>query len=635
MNDKRAELLSYLLEQKVPISSRKLTDVLDVSVRSVKNYVKDVNASSEEVIIYSSNQGYWVNHDRAVEALETFSSLSNIPQTFKERAYYIIKKIAIDNEEADVFDLTQELYISYSTIKSDISRMNQAFDSFNLKFEISNDKVKIIGDEKELRRLISYVIFEEIPNYFMTQEILEKNFDQNDVSRLTILIEDVLQHEDVKINDFAFMNLLMHILVLIVSVKNGRSLVASDTFNVLLGDERALIVEEFVVKLEKEFDVVLNDLEKQELYMLFQANVNYIPTTNFKKIESVINIEIIESMNIIIDEVYQNYGIHLKSEQFYLNFAIHLSNLYSRAKQKSYLKNPMVDLLKTEFPIVYDISVYVSFRLGELLNITINDHESAYIALHIGSELEGQKRNSSKVTAAILCPNYMNHAEKLYRQLQKYFSDELNIVLVTSNLAEIEDYEIDLLITTLQPQVSRDYAIIKVLPILTDEQKLQLSSEIHELILQRKKSILSKDFDKYFSEKFFYTDLEIDNRDELLKFMCDELRNEDIVNCQYYENVMERENASSTAFELFAIPHSVYMDANKTNLSVAISQTGFQWGDKKVNIVLLASINYVDRHAFANVYEAIISLFDYPELYSELWNIKSFDEFRYYIQSKM
>ncbi|AMC93956.1 hypothetical protein AOC36_08140 [Erysipelothrix larvae] len=635
MNEKQTNLLNYLLHKSYPISARKIANLLNVSIRTVKNYVKEINAISGDTIIFSSNQGYWVNNYLPSETLEQLMPTTKIPQTFKERANYIIKKIAIDNLKVDVFDLTEELFVSYSTIKSDISRMNQVFDSFNLQFEISQDKIEIIGNEKEIRRLASYVIFEEIPNYFMTQEILEQNFEYEYVTKITNLIEEVLEYEDIKMNDFAFMNLLLHILVLIVSVKNGRSLISNEDIILLFKDSKANIVEEFVEKLEKEFEVILNDVEKQELYYLFQANVNFIPNVNIKKIENVIHRDIIESLNIIVGEVYQSYGIHLKSEQFFLNFAIHLSNLYHRAKNDAYLKNPMIEVLKTDFPIVYDISVYVSYRLGELLGITINDHESAYIALHIGSELEGQKKNSSKIKTAILCPNYMNHAEQLYRQLQKNFSDELNIVLVTSNPIELESADIDLLITTLKTSINLNCATIEVLPILSDEQKLHLSSKIQDMLLQRKKSILFEKFDTYFSEKYFYNNLDIEDRDELLEFMCNNLEADNIVKTQYLDKVLEREKASSTAFELFAIPHSVYMDANKTNISVAISKKGFVWGEKRVNIVLLASINYVDRYTFSSVYEAIISLFDYPELYSELWNIQSFDEFKHFIKSKM
>lgn len=40
--------------------------------------------------------------------------------------------------------------------------------------------------------------------------------------------------------------------------------------------------------------------------------------------------------------------------------------------------------------MVYDIAVYLSLRLSRRFDITISEDETAYIALHIGSELEGK-----------------------------------------------------------------------------------------------------------------------------------------------------------------------------------------------------------------------------------------------------
>ncbi len=83
-----------------------------------------------------------------------------------------------------------------------------------------------------------------------------------------------------------------------------------------------------------------------------------------------------------------------------------------------------------------------------------------------------------------------------------------------------------------------------------------------------------------------------------------------------------------------AIPHSVYMDAHQTVISVAISEKGILWGDKKVHIVLLAAINDIDRHLFTDIYEALISLFDSAISYQEIKGIKNFEAFRSFIYKK-
>ena len=77
------------------------------------------------------------------------------------------------------------------------------------------------------------------------------------------------------------------------------------------------------------------------------------------------------------------------------------------------------------------------------------------------------------------------------------------------------------------------------------------------------------------------------------------------------------------------------MDAHQTVISVAISEKGLLWGDKKVHVVLLAAINDIDRRLFTDIYEALISLFDTAQSYQEIKKIQNFAEFRSFIYSKI
>lgn len=62
---------------------------------------------------------------------------------------------------------------------------------------------------------------------------------------------------------------------------------------------------------------------------------------------------------------------------------------------------------------------------------------------------------------------------------------------------------------------------------------------------------------------------------------------------------------------------------------------GILWGNRKVHVVLLAAINDVDRRLFTDIYEALISLFDQDDIYQEIRNVKTFEEFRSFIYAKI
>lgn len=635
MKEKQENLLKLLLQQDTPISSRMLAEQMNLSVRTIKNYIYDLNKLGPSPVITSSNAGYKVIREKAEKLLDKPKNDTALPQTFKERSFFIIKRILMENQRLNIFDLSEELFVSYSTLKSDLSRMNKAYEKYHVKFVLKQEEIQILGEEKEKRRLISYIIFEEVPHKFIDKQILEATFDKDDIEKLSGIIHSIMQESNYHLNDFSFVNLMLHLLILLESVRNDNSLVSRNWFSSWLREDKAKLVTKMIGQIEREFDLTLNRLEKEEIHMIFQANANYIPSNNLKELEQIVGKEISQTVENVLEDVRQTFGINLMSENFIVPFSLHVSGLFSRAKQETSLKNPMLNSLKKDFPMVYDIAVYLSLRLSRRFDIAISEDETAYIALHIGSELEGQKRNLSKIRTVLLCPKYMNLDEQLYEKLNHHFGNDLIIQTVVSKFSEIEALDFELLITTLPVPETTDFIVIEVSPIFNEEQRLMLITEIGDIRLDRKKSILRKNFEDYFDEKFFTSQLTTDFSDAVIDELCYVLEKEAIVPPEFRTHVLEREHASSTAFEAIAIPHSVYMDAHQTVISVAISEKGIRWGEKRVHVVLLAAINDIDRRLFTDIYEALISLFDSPQSYQEIKKIKTFDAFRSFIDTKI
>ena len=635
MKGKQEHLLKLLLQQDTPVSSRILAEKMNVSVRTIKNYIYELNRLGTVPVINSSNTGYTVVPEEAAKLLEKPENASDLPQTFKERSFFIIKQILMEHQRLNIFDLSDELFVSYSTLKSDLARMNKAYEKYHIKFILKQDEIRIEGEEKEKRRLISYIIFEEVPHKFIDKQILETTFDKEDIEKLSRIIDSIMQDSNYQLNDFSFVNLMLHLLILLDSVRNDKSLVSRNWFSSWLREDKAKLVTKMIGLIEEAFDLTLNSLEKEEIHMIFQANANYIPSNNLKELEQIVGSDISLAVDEVLEDVRQTFGINLMSENFLVPFSLHVSGLFSRAKQETSLKNPMLESLKKNFPMVYDIAVYLSLRLSTLFNISVSEDETAYIALHIGSELEGQKRNLSKIRTVLLCPKYMNLDEQLYEKLNQHFGNELIIQTVVSKFSEIGDLDFELLITTLPVQESKDFTVIELSPIFTEEQRVMLITELGNIRLDRKKSILRKNFDDYFNERFFTSRLTAETSDEAILEMCQSLQQGDVVPVEFAAHVLEREHASSTAFESIAIPHSVYMDAHQTVISVAISEKGITWNNKKVHVILLAAINDVDRRRFTDIYEALISLFETTESYQEIKKIKDFATFRSFIYTKI
>ena len=90
---------------------------MNVSMRTVKNYIYELNKLGAVPVITSSNAGYTVIHEEAEKLLEEPKNDTALPQTFKERSFFIIKRILMENQQLNIFDLSEELFVSYSTLK--------------------------------------------------------------------------------------------------------------------------------------------------------------------------------------------------------------------------------------------------------------------------------------------------------------------------------------------------------------------------------------------------------------------------------------------------------------------------------------------------------------------------------------
>ncbi|BCA84687.1 transcriptional antiterminator [Enterococcus saigonensis] len=633
MKEKQKALIHYLVCADRAVSSTVLAKALNISPRTVKNYVKEIN-TLQSATISASNHGYSINQKAAHQLLAQEKDQEEVPDTFEKRVFYYITALLIHHQTLNIFDLEEDLFISASTIRADIRKMNKNFGSKKLRFTVRNDYLEVVGEEKEKRKLVSLLIFAEMPDKYLDLTRLKKHFPPADVGIITTIIQEVTHETKYCFNDFSFANLVLHLLILVESIRNGHTLTSRAMSHTWLPQDKAKLVNEMIAKLEAAFSIELNDSEREELHVLFQVNTNYLPSSDFEEIKGIVGTDLVHQLEGILAEVYQTFGVKLNQSSFVIPFALHLSGLVSRAKEAAYIQNPMLDSVKQDFLIVYMIAVFISLRLGELNDLHITEDETAYIALHVGSELEDQHQNSHKIPTVLVAPKYMGLNEKLYTQLNHNFEQELNILAVCQDLTEIKAYQFDLLLTTLAAPLHEDYDVIKLAPILNSQQRSYLGTEIANVRLRRKRKILLQNFSTFFDERFFFYEPEATNATEILHLVCQKLISEEIVPTTFLEHVKAREAAADTAYDQIAIPHSIYSEAVTTKIALVISKRGILWGGKKIHCMLLPAISRLDRNRFLDIYEALISLFDEEDAFVELMKITNFSALKQLLSEK-
>lgn len=637
MKKKEQELLNYLSEFNKPVRSAEIANALDISVRSVKNYVHNINSLYGKNIILSSRNGYELNLQNNYSLVLTNSS-EQIPQTLEERSFFIIKQLVLNHSaQIEIFDLCDSLCVSYSTIKSIISKMNKTYSSYDLEFYCEHDCVRIKGNEINKRKLLSYVINEESKSSIMNVNVLKDNFASIDVEKLQNIIFKTFKKYNYYLNDFSTMNLLLHLLIIVDRELNGNEL--NDGQNEVSIDNQVELnfLNEFIEQLETTFDISINKYERFEIYMLFKTNANFSIEESSKKLKELVGDSIIELIDKYVEDINNIYMVDLSSKAFKTPFTLHLKNLLLRAQSGKYTSNPMAEIIKNNSPLIFDIAIYISLDLAERFNIKINEDETSFLAMHIGSEIERQADNKDKVPVAILCPNYHNMADQIMNSLMLNFGNQLNMVgsihnendfCTLNNPVSILFTTIPVTNTIINTNTNEPLDIVSISPLNLNSQ----FSIIQNAILQSQEKYrdrkLKVKFNDFFEPDLFVADSKLKSKKQVLAKLCDCLLVQNYVDTSFEESVYKRENAAGTAFGNVAIPHSVEMNAIKTSIAVAVSKEGFQWDSNIVHVVLLLAINKADRRSFRALYESLISLFSEDKVIQEIRNCISFDEFK-------
>lgn len=626
MKKKQEELIEYLYKHD-RITSEELSKSLSISIRTVKSYISDLNFQFPD-LINSNNRGYEIDKHKASILLHY---KDNIPQDYDGRCIYIIKKLLLEKQiEIDLFDLCDELFISDSTLKNDIYKMNTSFANFNITFSCQDNKIKIYGSEKNKRKLITHVMSEEASGNFLDLTFLQESFLDYDIEKACNVIKDIFQKHHYYINDFSFINLILHVTIMINRIHNGNHIADSDDHTTDLIIEEHPIITELCKALEDIFQVAFTSSEMFEVYILFKTNANFHMKEQGDDLSKVVPQDILTITKDLIQSIDQHYFVDLSSESFMTPFALHLKNLKQRLLNHTVIKNPMLESIKISCPTIYDISTFMAYQLMQIFGYEISEDEIAFLALHVGTEIERKKSIEYKVSCMILCPEYLNVSSMLYNKILMDFGEQVEIKKVISFENELENETFDLLITTI-PVVSKgNYLSVLLSPFNMNYEKNKIMDAIIKIENKKKGNIIADNISLYFNPELFYIMNDKSAcKEDIIELLADQMISLGYVASDFKEEVWKRENASSTAFMNIAIPHPMKMSAYKTSIAVAICPKGVKWTDSRnVNVIFMIAFNKLDNKHFHELYESLISLVNEQDVISEIKRCKDFDDFK-------
>lgn len=623
MNQKHSRLLKVLLQAESPLTAQDIAQKLSISIRSVRNYVREINASQQ--IIQAGRFGYEIIQKKA--ALTLCTQENTIPENFKERSLYMLKLWLIERTYYDIYTLAELLCVSDITLRNDIAKMNVVYEPFGISISMKNDFPQLHGSEKNRRKVISHIINEESTQQFLNLSLLKDNFPNMDVDKAISILQGCFASHHVYLNDFALMNIVLHLIILLNRIHEGRTINGNESIS-FKKDELYTLVIDLITQIEDNFSICIGTYEISELYHLIEANIqNPSMNENHSAIIETIGEPFHSQLDAILHEVLDRYQMDLFQDAFYYPFLLHCKNLFTRSMQGIMIRNPMKSSIMHSYPMLYDIAIYICMRLQKLYQITISQDEAAYIAIHIGSEVERQKKDNQIMKAGLLCPDYHHMQKQLYYRIQSEFTEKLSIVAAYTTMGDIKEENFDFLITTIPLTQTMSYPIVEIAYIPTKADYYRIYQTMMDLQEEQIYQLLKKEFKKYFNPDSFFVGEALKNAEDCISFLCGNLCEQGCVDKDYEQAVLERERAASTRFRQLAIPHAVHVYAKQSRIAVLLSKTGVLWDDDCVHIVLLIAISREDQKEFSKIYESITAIFSDTAKLNLVKNAKDFNAF--------
>lgn len=619
---KKDKLLQYLQNNPGWHTSQELALEIGSSKRTIKNYISQLKESDYSIL--SGARGY--KFDSLKNASPSFQVHKNkdIPNTKTERVNYIINFLINDASTLNSYDLSQELFVSETTILQDLKTVQSKVERFSMKLKRDGDYWHLIGNERAKRSLLSSLIYEETSGTFMNRSIIQDNFPEIDVSKLRTTILNTCNENNIYLNTFDLNNVLLHFAIVINRLNNGHVMHQNDLVRQNGKHEINDLAYQVVKEIEKKFNVSLEEADRKELALIVQASIAG------NSVSDSINPQTKELVADLISYVWKAYQINLNNDNFKERFSLHLDRLIARARSNKPKHNPIAGNIKTSSPTIYECAVIMAHRISEKIKAPIDDSEIAYIALHVGNAIAEQMADRQKLGILVLIPQYYDNSVILSNKLQEQFSNYISIKGIITDPSQIKNFgpNVDLIVSVNSNYVDDKISTVNISQFLLpdDIQKLNVAITTKQHLVKKDK--FQEHLLTFFDSTNFIKSTKLKNIDQVFDLVSDSFQKQGIVNSDFEKRLYQREKMSSTAFGRIAIPHSLDMASNKSRGYIIINPRGIKWSDdNEVYLVIVLAIDPNNKQLFRDVFDELSDIVTDINNVSELIKCQNYSEF--------
>jgi len=597
-------MLALLVRQNDWMTAAALADAIGVTPRSIRSYVTAVNARAAGAV-ESGPHGY-----RAGAAAADALAAGADAATPRDRLHTLVRALCDRPEGIDVFETADALFVSSATIEADLARVRGLLTGTELVLERSASRARLVGTEGATRRLLSRLVHDEMEEGAFDLQALRRALGEGSAAPRAFgpFKEELvaqLAGMGYFVNEYGIADVITHIGIAADRVGAGRPL--EDT-----GEAPGAAQENVSALLDRlareHLGVRLGAGDRHHLATLVLTRV---VTPGAAEQRPSVDAGIERVVAEVVAEAAAEFLVDLAAEEFVHRLALHVQNLRARAREQAWSRNPLTRSLKAGYPMIFEVAVFIAGRLHERLDIPLLDDEIAYIAMHVGGQLERSRRADQLLSATIVCPGYYELHELLRSSVDRSLGQAIEVVGVETRAdPEWAAIDTDLVLTTIDPPIPGE-RIVRIQPFLTPADVERVQAAAGRIRRARRLARLRTELERYLDAGAFLRPLDPAGGEEgVIRTLGGLLAAAGVIDGDYIERSVERERLSSTAFtDALAVPHAMGMTASRTAIAVGIADSPMPWGSGRVQVVAYTAFSEGDREAFQTVFEQLVEVF--------------------------
>ncbi|SDJ97833.1 BglG family transcription antiterminator [Sediminibacillus albus] len=639
MNARWQEIIQLFLAANEPLTGAQLSSDLQVSPKTVRNDIKQLNRflqNSDAKIASFRGIGYQLETSDESSFQQFFlgqlaEAKEATPEEPDRRVEFLMERLLLDADYVKIEDLAEELYISRSTLQSDLKIVRKILGNYQLSLDQRpNYGIKVIGEETNIRFCISEFIFNHQPSFIEMIDEWQEILPKPDLDLIRNCILSSLRKHNLIISDISLQNLITHLAIAYKRIQSSNEVKkVPEDLHQMKGAKEFTVAKEIVQEVEAGLDVSFSDNEVKYLALHLQGTKLNVPDDAINQGVSVIDKQLYRLVKNMVKRIDEQYHFNLANdEELLLHLSLHLKPAINRHKYGMNIRNPLLEEIKTKYPLSFEAALAAAEVLDEQLQIQVNEHEIGYLALHIELAQERAKKTTARSSRClIVCASGLGSAQLLLYKLKDKFGDNLEIVATTEyyNLNAKSVEHVDFIVSTIPIRKDLPVPVVLVSTILgnSDVEKI-------DRMMTKDKQLI----DKYLVEAYTFFNRDFQTPEEVIDFLSNQLLRDGLVPDNYLTSVLERESYAPTSFgNLVAIPHPLEPMTDKTFWSIVTLEKAIQWDDKLVQIVFLLNIDKAKKEDVKPMFQALAKLVDNRKILLQLIECQSFAQLKQLLNS--